>query len=555
MHVALPALRTLSGLAVLLPVLGAAPLAAQSMTLARTPAPPIPFIEDFRHDGDVAEWRARPIDRQIGSGPGIPQVLVWVGQVAEGLVVAAELRTARDIDPDAALSIALAAADSPRLPPLGWGNQFGFTSVADSASCGSDELDAWQEDDCRVWIRTQDRHRRRLAPLFQRGWTVPLARPDAWEEVRAGPAFAGLGPIARSKLAALEPRGALAVRERAIAGTAGGRGIEILIPWAAAPPFAAPDLERVSLGVGIGDPARESRRLGRALRQHITPCRYGTAGMLISGGEERIPRFASEGAVPYMVPEPSGDLRSLIVLDNEAAGYAYEPEPDMRSPAAFRVEYPVIDVGRGERLCGPVAALARDGERVTPPGWTETGEGNPAGMLIDPKTIDVRRLANGDLLVKSGPRVVYSYYGSGQCGACPRVLLEFLHVGMATGEVDRALSLLDVVDDDDLEIEVSDDWRRVSIWRAVTDYETSPPTRTWNVEWQCRVEPPPAGEGPRWAPCGSEEDVPEPPRRLRRFFGGAYGPAVDPPPDSLAGAGRGASASVEPGPYQPQPGR
>jgi hypothetical protein len=256
-----------------------------------------------------------------------------------------------------------------------------------------------------------------------------------------------------------------------------------------------------------------------------------------------------------MVPEPSGDLRSLIVLDNEAAGYAYEPDPDMRSPAAFRVEYPVIDVGRGERLCGPVAALAREGERVTPPGWAETGEGNPAGTLIDPKTLDVRRLANGDLLVKSGPRVVYSYYGSGQCGACPRVLLEFLHVSVATGEVGRALSLLDVVDDDDLEIEVSDDWRRVSIWRAVTDYDVSPPTRTWNVEWQCRAEPALAGEGPRWESCGSEEDVPEPPRRLRRFFGGAYGPGGDVPPDTLSGAPRGDPAPAGTGSYQPQPGR
>jgi hypothetical protein len=493
---------------------------------------PIPWVDDFVHDGNVGEWRARPIDRILPADTIRPQALLWLGTVDEGLVVAAEIRTGATIRADAVLEIGLTGPDSLVLPPFGWGHQFGFEVVTDSAGCAAlaPGVDAAS---CNAWLARQRIYRRALPRLFQRDWRVPVMRPDEVVEVRARPAFDRFSPGVRSRIAALEPRGRLRVLGRPIAGTEGGLGLEVLIPWTSFPPVRAPDLVAVRLrvewaageSVAPGDAdwgrATTRRALARPLAHRITPCDYGLAGVLIPGGMGRSSRAASPDAVPYMIPEGSGDLRSLIVLDNEAAGYQYDPDSASVSPAAFATTYEVQDLGRDERLCTPHLALVRGGERLTAPDWTTTGERNPFAALVDPRELQVRRLDNGDLIAMNGPLVEWSYYGSGQCGGCPRVGMDVFHLSATTGEVTPSFQLLEIAEPDasDVEIEVSDDWRTVTVFRSRVDFDRDPSVATWSSRTYCAEDDPAAEDEPwHYRECGREGAVPEPPNRLRRRY-------------------------------------
>ena len=519
---------TAAAVAIVTLITGLSALAGSARAQETSGARPIPDVDDFVHDGQVGEWRARPIDRVLDSSDGLPRALVWVGRVREGVVVAAEIRSGLTAGSGATLRIGLAGPDSIRLPPMGWGHQFGVEVLADSTGCDDPEYAAEESEACRRWVARQVRHRARLPILFEREWRVPLATPDAVEEVRAGPAFAGLGRAARDRLGPLRPRGAPTALMRGVAGTEGGVGLEVLIPWGSFPPVSAPALAAARIRVDWADPdsaaaagpwvgAASPRPFAGPLVQKITPCEYGLEGLLIPGEDGRFARPAGEGAVPYMIPEASGDLRSLIVLDNEAAGYQYAPDPQGLSPAAYELWYSVLDVGRGERLCAPLLALARAGSRVTPPDWTRTGEGDPFARQVDLPELETRRLDDGDFLVKSGPRVRWSFYGSGQCGACPRVGVDFFRVSADSGVVTSLLSILEIAEPEsrDIELEVADDWTTVTLYRSETNWDTDPPAVRWDAMRFCRTPPPPGEEPAGFEPCGQEIDVAEPPRRLR----------------------------------------
>ncbi len=486
---------------------------------------PVPAVDDFVHDGSVAEWRARPVDRILPAAEGRPQALTWVGQVPGGLVVALEIRGGLPSPPMEQIEISLAGADPPRLPPVGWGHQFGFETLPDSAACAGRGLEGDPLRQCSTWYARQMRFRATLPLLFERAWRLDLGGRESPLEVRASAAFAALDPASKRSVGALTPRAAPTVRSREIAGTEGGVGHEVFIPWSAFPPVPASDLERVALGVrwvergaaplaAISRPA--PRPLGRALRHRITPCEYGLAGLFIPGSEGRSPRLASEQAVAYMTPEASGDLRSLIVLDQPAAGYQYDPDPDARSPSAYEVRYGVLDVGRGERLCTPILALASESGRVTPPDWTTSRAGDPWAELADLRDVDVRRQEDGDLVVLRGPSVAWTYYGSGQCGACPRVGVDVFHVGVEGGEVTPLLHLAEVAEPGsrEFEIDVSQDWTEVTLFVGTTDWAASAPAVTWRAERYCRAP----GTAAPYVRCEIREDVPEPPLRLRSRY-------------------------------------
>lgn len=493
---------------------------------AREP-PPIPYVDDFVHDGHVGEWRARPIDRVLSATDGTPQALLWTGRVAQGLVVAAEVRYGGGVAGDVHLRVGLAGADSVRLPPIGWGHQFGFEVLEGAEDCEGREL-VEDVEGCRAWYERQRAHRSRLPALFARDWRIPLGRPEDLREAGAHPMIVALPAPARASLSGLAPASSPSAKGRPIAGTEGGVGLEILIPWAAFPPVRAPDLEAVRLRVewldtaGAGEPGWwprgvPARRLERPLRHRVTPCDYGIAGVFIERAGGRLRRPASPTARVYMIPDGSADLRELIVLDNEAAGYLYDPLPETFSPAAYRTSYEVLDVGRDERLCTPTLALARGGERISPPDWTATGEGDPFALEVDAGELDVRRAPEGDLLVKSGPRVLWSYYGSGQCGACPRVGLDMFRVSTADGEIRPLLRIHEVAEPgaSDVEILVGDDWGTIELYKSATAWDEDPPVVTWSVTRFCRASDP---GGAAYENCGEERDVPEPPRRLRSRY-------------------------------------
>ncbi|MFV1986717.1 MAG: hypothetical protein ACC682_05530 [Gemmatimonadota bacterium] len=498
---------------------------------AGPPAGPlIPQVDDFQHDGNVGEWRARPIDRILPATGHIPQALLWVGQVAEGIVVAAEIRSGVAPDEGATLRIGLRGAGDLEFPPIGWGHQFGFVVLEDQEDCEDREFGDDDPSGCREWYTRQLDYRAALPPLFEREWRVQLTRPEEVVEALAGPAFERLPESVRHAIGPLAPRGMPTALTRPIAGTQGGLGVELLIPWSAFPPVRAPDLSAVQLTLEwlapeiskVWDAAwlagAEARPLQNPLEHTITPCGYGLAGLLIPGGDHRLSRPASPGAVPYMIPEESGDLRSLIVLDNVAAGYLYEADGDTWSPAAFEPTYGVLDVGRDERICTPVLAYAKAGERTGGPDWSETGEGDWFGLQVDPRELDVRRLDDGDLLVKSGSRVTWSYYGSGQCGACPRVGIDFFHISAKTGTITPALRFFEIAEPTvrDIEIDVAEDWSTVTIFQSEPRFDAPELEIVWKLTRYCMVELP--GDPTSYEVCAEESDVAEPPSHLRQRY-------------------------------------
>ena len=511
------------------------PASGQVAAESGAPAPgrPIPYVEEFRHDGNVGEWRARPVDRILPAVGRIPQALLWVGQVAEGIVVAAEIRSGVDRDDRATLRVGLRGGGDIALPPIGWGHQFGFVTLETPDDCGEQEF-VGDATACEVWFARQQDFRGELIRLFEREWRLTLASPDAVSEVRATAAYTGLPEIARDAIAPLAPRGRPVARTRPIVGTEGGLGVELLIPWSAFPPVPAMRLAALYLALDWVDPSAPPgdagsilraglRPLQRPMDHVITPCGYGLEGVLIPGDEGRYSRPASDGAVSYMVPEESGDLRRLIVLDNVAEGYLYDPTVRTWSPAAFEPEFEVMDIGRGERICTPILAFARDGERVGGEGWTETGAGDWFGLQVDPREIDVRRLDDGDVLVKSGARVAWSYFGSGQCGGCPRVGLDLFHISRRTGTITPALRFLGVAEPTvrDIEIDVSDDWSTVTIYQSEPRFEGDDIRLDWRLTRYCMTE---SVETPlAYETCGEETSVPEPEVRLRRLYSGGPG--------------------------------
>lgn len=532
-------------LALLLCSVGVHGLYAQEPVLEGSAAPvelgpPISFVDAFVFDGGVSEWRARPVDRVLDAVGSRPQALVWIGQVEEGLVVAAEIRGTAASGNAPALLVSLSGPREPEFPPIGWGHQFGFEVIADSTACAEIDGSEGDEGGCFGWYRRQLEHRRRLPALFERVWRLEVSESGSLSEVGAAPAFGALP--SPDRLAALAPRGRARALTREIRGTR-GVGFELLIPWSAFPLVRALDLNAVRIDVNWADTASgadaDSSRIGEAgaapsaltslfgvaprplarpLTHYVTPCRSGLTGILLPGDASQRPRSASEHAVVYMIPDPSGDLRRLVVLDNHAEGYQYMPGAETLSPQAFVTTFDVLDIGGGARLCTPMLALATEQGRASPDDWTVTREGNPWELYASLRDLEVRRLEDGNFLALSGPRVFWSYYGSGQCGACPRVAVEIFHIDTKTGEIRAAFRDISVVEPGsrDVEIEVSADWTEVTLYESETLWDATPIETRWSASRYCQV--PVTGAAPTYEVCSEEEDVPEPPVRLRARY-------------------------------------
>ncbi len=311
-----------------------------------------------------------------------------------------------------------------------------------------------------------------------------------------------------------------------------GRGLEALIPWEALPPLRELALRELRLRLDLGQATGPDRwrrlastalarggsatagrrvRLARARRYFITPCRYDLRAAFVGAGPSRSRRTPSDEAVAYYIPGRELDVREVIVLDNPARGYAYVPvsviqEPATadtvrrsvgRSPSPARSRYFAEPLGESTTLCGPELAVARDGRVV-----------RSSHRLSAPERVAARPLGGGGWLVRDGPRVYYSHYGSGQCGACPRVGLSFYHIPAAGDSIVRTYRYTGITQfDRGIDIHLARDWSRFTIYelRFTEDLD-----EVWGSVTHCRV-----GEGPEFRECDRREAVPEPrPRRL-----------------------------------------
>jgi len=196
--------------------------------------------------------------------------------------------------------------------------------------------------------------------------------------------------------------------------------------------------------------------------------------------------------VPKNDPSYSWESEAFIVV-NDGAGYQYEPQT--LSPTARPIQYFWHGVAESEWLCGPQLSYRKGEQR------------QHFDVDVDQEGFDAHRLPSGELLIKVGPRVYNSAFGSGTCGACPRTELRILRLGtdMKIREVLRLGSIVDDGTGAAQDFAVSPDWTQV-IQYDQDGYGEQGKAGAWSSTTWCFSES-------EYQKCDNKRDVkpPEPP--------------------------------------------
>jgi hypothetical protein len=395
----------------------------------------------------------------IPRGEGAREGRLWIRNIGNGLLIVGDVEGSRpDFPSDKAslfakdhVEVWLAADIDPVLPPIGWGNQFGENTLAKGAdSCEGylKEAGAPVDDSpesvqkCRDWAGHQQKYRRYFQRLFLRQWLLApnlaiesFAAP-AYEQIASGFASDGIPKV-------LNPRGA---PEFHYWLSPKGYKFQILIPYGVFPPLPSLELHDLRLLVDVFSAATPGKKMGsfsssspaRAWGNpetfnrlhlnpprlfHMTPCNLPLQGTDIYGN------VRDAWYIPQSKQEEEYESEAFLIV-NGASGYRYQPEG--LSPVIRLVHNFWISVSPGEWICGPQLTHKKDNVRVA--FKRRVAEGGLAA----------HRLPNGDLLVKDGPLVGYSEFGSGQCGGCPWTDLTVYHLTL-DNKITEALKLGDVI--------------------------------------------------------------------------------------------------------------
>lgn len=502
---------------------------------------------DIAFDGSISEWKTTPPvfstydgstqDQEDRSPPKYQSgrdSTIWMGQIDNGLVLAGEVYgedpqwPSGQFVPRTGEHLAVWISDGAylELPPIGWGHQFGYEYLNSEEDCeqlGSSrdvEKTRKQKDECRQWFLEQAEYRKPFKKLFVRKYE---ATPNNVVENYATPVFDSLSDDMKDSLSLLRPTEVLP-QMKTQAGNSDNvaYSFEFLIPWESLPPVSTLDVESFHILVHVcranyseaGCDWGHEREYGEIgpfsvvtipqPRQYVlTSCNYDLQAVGVRLHEKGEKLFAvsikplSDSAKTYFFPNKDLNLQAVFAVDNPSTGYAYEPFG--HSPIVAETKYFERKLGHNEFLCGPLMRYKNDGDVVESTGYIE-----------DKRIVETKKLPNGDLLIKRGPIEEFSAYGSGQCGACPRVSLDFYYVDMQNEAIERIYNYYNLVGNEfnDIDIFVSDDWRTVSIYenRWNDDYINT----TWNLTTLCYQ-----GSSQSYQRCGEETSVPEPsPRNL-----------------------------------------
>lgn len=369
----------------------------------------------------------------------------------------------------------LAASPGMDLPEIGWGHQFGEETLPK----GEDSCTDWaknttdtrvapdSEKKCRDWAAAQVRYRPFFGHLFLRQW---LLSPDYATESYATPAyeeiqrrFSGLGDKIPEFM---KPRGK---PQMFLFPDQSGYSFEIMIPFDAFPPLpslrpsdlyllvdvfqAAPPGKKTGV-YSTSSPARvygkaatfNTLRLDPPLFFQLTPCELPLVGTDKRGGYHPA----------WFIPHPGfgpQDQSDTFIIINDPAGYRYEPAG--LSPTVRPTHYFWQSPGPNEWVCGPHLTYKKAGQSES---YTYT---------ISDDGFEIKRHTDGSLLIKTGPRIWYSEFGSGQCGGCPRTDLRIFHL-RADRKVFGALGLGDVINTPGL---FSQDFTVSPDWSQITEYD------------------------------------------------------------------------------------
>lgn len=488
----------------------------------------VPLVAGKGFGGENAPYTHRPADLTLLPwAAGARHGKVWLQNTGEALLIVGEVDGAAPDIPRDEKSLAekdhveiwLADVKEPELPPVGWGNQFDQVTLPKGAdSCadwmkqegkGTEGTEA--EKRCRTWAETQAAYRTYFHRLFVRHW---LAAPDQAVETFATPAFDEIAHHFASDQRKIEEVPTLLKPMDRLRTWFGvdknhpGYSFQVLIPFAAFPPLSTTQVRELRLLVdvftpGSGQSAKNgghsstapphpdselptfnALRFDPPLGFHLTPCEMPLAAKDVYGDMH----------AAWFVPSASGDYESdAFILVNDGAGYQYEP--DALSPVARPVHFFWHGVGENEWVCGP---------HLT---YRGKDQSHAFDAEVDEDGFDAHRLRSGDLLVKVGPRVYYSAFGSGACGACPRTEVRILRLrpDMRTSEALRLGVTVDTGTEAAQDFSMSPDWLQVIQYdQAPADDQGKP--GAWSSTAWCRGEM-------EYQQCGHKDGVepPDPP--------------------------------------------
>ena len=281
---------------------------------------------------------------------------------------------------------------------------------------------------------------------------------------------------------------------------------QIEIPYVAFPPLPTLELRDLRLMVDVFSPAPPGKKMGAfstsspirvygkpetfnwirlepARSFQMTPCDIGLTGT---------DKYRDDHPAWFIpqVDESLGWQSDAFILVNESHGYAYDP--DGLSPVVRPIHNFWHGIGPGEWICGPELS------------YRESGTFQQLGQTVGEEGFDAKRAPDGTLLIKSGPRVYGSEFGSGQCGACPRVDMRMFSVDKDLN-LHLALDLGGIVDNGTGQSEdfsLSDDWLKVSKFEQDPANDKGEPGPWSSTTW-CL-------EGREYRKCGKKQNV-EPP--------------------------------------------
>jgi len=424
----------------------------------------------------------------------------------------------------------LAGASDFDLPEIGWGNQFGEETLPKGeescpdwarAQANVPNDGAKAEEKCREWAATQALYRPYFKRLFARQWllapdlaTESFATP-AYEEIEKRFSYRGDDRSAGDKLPEfMKPAGK---PQMFLFPEQSGYSFEILVPLEAFPPLstlrpselrllvdvfkAAPPEKKMGV-YSTSSPARaygrpetfNSLRLDPPLYFRLSPC-----DLPLLGTDKR-----EEYHPAWFLPSsrPDQNVSDTFIVRNDPAGYRYEPAG--LSPTVRPTHYFWKEVGQDEWVCGP---------HLT---YRKRGHSESFAYTVSEDGFDTKRLADGAVLIKTGPRVWYSEFGSGQCGACPWADLRIF-------ELDKDMKPWGLLNLGDIiggppglfsqDFTVSTDWSQITEYDLKGNEENLPgswSSTTWCLTTNSRKDEPHAHA---YEKCGQKENVqpPDPP--------------------------------------------
>jgi hypothetical protein len=463
---------------------------------------------------------------------GVPQVVnliphgngartghLWIGSSGGSLRIIGEVdgdapdwpKDANSILSKDHVEVWLTGASDLDLPPIGWGNQFGEDQLDSDKSCSEirssqgPPKDAAAQEKCSDWFTDQRNYRPYFKRLFVRQW---LLANGASVESYATTAY---GVVTKEygidQLAALKPHGELKFRSVPRAGKQ-GYIFEIDIPYSSFPPLNTLQLSEMRIMVDVFSAAAPGKKEGAfsttsAARAFGKPetfnlLRFDQAQIFdVSPCGNKLEGTDAYGNLhpAWFIPKASKDdpyQADAFVIVNEARGYQYEPG-DTISPTIRPVHFFWSPIGGENWVCGPQLTY-RSGNII-----------RDYGEEVSPEGFDAKVIADGKVLIKEGPEAWYSEFGSGQCGACPRMRLKIL-------TLDSNLNLILLLDLEKRiggdpeptsgDMTVSADWSEIVEYVQMGFEEDA----TWSSTAYCL-------KSGRYTECGRKKDVkpPDPP--------------------------------------------